>query len=225
MQSKGLADIRHGALRWCWVVLAFGLEVASADGLQSLQDFLQHSTSGRADFVQKVTVPARDGKPPRVKTSQGRLVYQRPDRFRIDYTRPDELTLIGDGKQFGYLDRGLQQATVRDQKTALAQAPITLMLTASRIDALRASFDLHGLPDAEGLSWVEVLPKTSEGTLRQLKVGLHGQGRMTRVAVLEFTDGFGQISRLELTPDAASGPIPAQTFELQIPAGFQVLRP
>jgi outer membrane lipoprotein carrier protein len=225
MQGNGLAGWQRWVRTLCWVALTVTTQTALAEGLQSLQDFLQYSTLGQAEFVQKVTSPTRDGKPSRIKTSQGRLIYQRPDHFRIDYTRPDELTLLGDGKQFWYLDQGLQQVTVRDQKTALAQAPITLMLTANRMDALRASFDLSGLPDAEGLSWVDIVPKSTEGTLRQLKVGFQGQGRLTQVAVLEFTDGFGQASRLELTPAQSLPQINAQTFQLKIPAGFQVLRP
>jgi outer membrane lipoprotein carrier protein len=225
MQGNGLAGWQCWARRLCLLVLAANAQIALAEGLQSLQDFLQYSTSGQAEFVQKVTAPARDGKPPRIKTSQGRLMYQRPDHFRIDYIRPDELTLLGDGKQFWYLDQGLQQATVRDQKTALAQAPITLILTANRMESLRALFDLRGLPDAEGLSWVEIVPKTTEGTLRQLQVGFQGQGRLTQVVVLEFTDGFGQTSRLDLTQPQSLVQINAQTFQLKIPAGFQVLRP
>ncbi len=225
MQSKRLAVWRGWTCRLCLSALVAHTQQAWADGLQSLQDFLQHSTSGQAEFVQKVTAPSREGKAPRVKTSQGRLVYLRPDQFRIDYTRPDEQTLLGDGKQFWYLDTGLKQVTVRDQKTTLAQAPITLIWTTTRIDALRASFDLSALPDADGLSWVEIVPKSLEGTLRQLKVGFQGQGRLTRVAVLEFSDGFGQTSRLELTPSQSWASIDKETFQLKLPAGFQVLRP
>jgi outer membrane lipoprotein carrier protein len=225
MQGNRLAGGQRWARGLCLMLFWANARWAGAEGLQSLQDFLLYSTSGQAEFVQKVTVPARQDKPPRVKTSHGRLLYQRPDHFRIDYTRPDEQTLLGDGKEFWYLDQGLQQVTVRDQKTALAQAPITLMLTATRIEALRVSFDLNGLPDADGLSWVEIVPKTNEGTLRQLKVGFQGQGRLTRVAVLEFTDGLGQTSRLELTQVQSTVQPSAQTFQLKIPAGYQVLRP
>lgn len=225
MQGNRLAVWQRWARGLSLVVFGVCTQWASAEGLQSLQDFLQYSMSGQAEFVQKVTAPARAGLPPRVKTSHGRLIYLRPDRFRIDYTRPDEQTLLGDGKEFWYLDQGLQQVSVRDQKSALAQAPITLILTATRIEALRAAFDLTGLPDADGLSWVDIAPKTTEGTLRQLRVGLQGQGRLTRVTVLEFSDGLGQTSRLELAPSQTSAPITAQTFQLKIPPGFQVLRP
>ena len=208
-----------GVLLWgCWVW-------AHADGLQSLQDFLQHSRSGQAHFVQKVTPPSRTGQAPRVKLSSGRLAYQRPDRFRIDYEKPDVQTLLGDGRQFWFVDADLQQVTVRDQKAVLSSAPVALILTASHPDALRASFDLKNLPDADGMFWVEINPKSTEGTLRQLRVGLKGQGSQARVAVLELADGFGQTSRLELSAFESPAALPSQTFELKPPAGYQVLRP
>ncbi len=199
--------------------------VARADGMQALQDFLQHSTSGRADFVQKVTAPPRAGHPPRVKTSRGNLAYQRPDQFRLDYVSPDEQTLLADGRQFWHLDVDLRQVSVRSQKAVLAQAPAALILTASDVRALQAAFELRNLPDADGLSWVEVTPKVSDGTLRQLRVGLRGTGKQAQVAVLEFSDGFGQTSRLELSGFASNPTLPASTFVLKPPAGYQVLRP
>ena len=209
----------------CGLLWGVCLASARADGLQSLQDFLQYSRSGQATFVQKVTAPARAGQAPRVKVSSGRLAYQRPERFRIDYEKPDVQTLLGDGRQFWFVDADLQQVTVRDQKSVLSSAPVALILTATQLDALRASFDLKNLPDADGMFWVEISPKSTEGTLRQLRVGLKGQGTQARVAVLEFADGFGQTSRLELSAFESPAVLPSQTFELKPPAGYQVLRP
>lgn len=207
------------------VALGGGASVARADGLQVLQDFLQHSPSGRADFVQRVTAPPRAGQAPRVKSSRGSLAYQRPDLFRLDYLAPDEQTLLADGRQFWHLDTDLRQVTVRQQKTILAQAPAALILTASDVSALQAAFDLRALPNAEGLSWVGITPKVADGTLRQLRVGLRGLGKQAQVAVLEFTDGFGQTSRLELSGFVSGQALPASTFVLKPPAGYQVLRP
>ncbi|MEY2659076.1 MAG: outer rane lipoprotein carrier protein LolA [Pseudomonadota bacterium] len=219
LTAKGLMG-----LAWALILWATAMGMARADGMQALQDFLQHNRSGRADFVQKVTAPPREGQTPRVKTSRGSLAYQRPDQFRLDYTSPDEQTLLADGRQFWHLDTDLRQVTVRPQKSTLAQAPAALVLTAGDLRELQSAFDLRALPDADGLFWVEVIPRSSEGTLRQLRVGLRGQGTQAQVVRLEFTDGFGQSSRLELS-GFVGGPPPASTFVLKPPAGFQVLRP
>jgi outer membrane lipoprotein carrier protein len=217
--------LKRGLLALSAVVFGLAANPAHADGLQVLQDFLQHSSSGRADFVQKVTAPPRAGQAPRVKTSRGRLAYQRPDLFRLDYVSPDEQTLLADGRQFWHLDADLQQVTARNQKAVLAQAPAALILTATDVRALQTAFDLRSLPDADGLSWVEVNPKVSDGTLRQLRVGLRGQGKQAQIAVLEFADGFGQTSRLEFSGFVSGPALPASTFVLKPPPGYQVLRP
>ena len=198
---------------------------ARADGMQALQDFLQHSRSGRAEFVQKVTPPAREGQAARVKTSRGWLAFQRPDQFRLEYLAPDAQMLVSDGRQFWHQDTDLQQVTVRPLKTVLGSAPAALILTASDLKSLQAVFEVRALPDADGLAWAELKPRVTEGTLRTLRVGLQGTGPAARVMVLEFTDGFGQTSRLEWSRIEANLRLPPQTFQLQPPSGFQVLRP
>ena len=138
---------------------------------------------------------------------------------------PDEQTLLADGRQFWHVDVDLRQVTVRDQKSVLAQAPAALILTATDLSTLQTAFDLRALPDADGLAWVQINPKATQGTLRELRVGLRGQGPQTQVAVLEFSDGFGQTSRLELSGFVSGPALPASTFVLKPPSGFQVLRP
>ncbi len=223
--STGGSDRKTWMARLAAGALSLGLPwVACADGLLALQDFLQHSRSGRAEFVQKVTAPAREGQTPRVKTSRGQLAYQRPDMFRLEYLAPDLQLLVSDGKQFWHQDTDLRQVTVRKWQSVLGGAPAALILTASDLKALQGAFEIRALPDAEGLAWAELKPRTTEGTLRQLRVGLQGGGPATRVTVLEFVDGFGQTSRLELS-GLVSGPQPPAQFVLIPPAGFQVLRP
>ena len=53
-----------------------------AGGMDSLEAFVKNAKSGRAEFTQTVTPPARDGQAPRVKSSSGTFEFQRPGRFR-----------------------------------------------------------------------------------------------------------------------------------------------
>ena len=199
--------------------------LVQADGLATLQDFLQHSRSGRFDFVQQVTGPKRTGQNPRVKTSRGTLAYQRPDLFRLDYTAPDAQTFLADGHEFWHLDHELLQVTVRTQKSVQASAPATLILTASDLTSLQTAFELRSLPAAQGLQWVEVTPKTPEGTLRQLRVGLSGSGKTSTVSILEFVDGLGQTTKLELSPIESPSRLPPDTFQVKVPPSHKVIRP
>lgn len=43
------------------ILIAAGAQLASADGLKSLESFMKGSQTGRADFTQVVTSPPKDG--------------------------------------------------------------------------------------------------------------------------------------------------------------------
>ena len=59
-----------------------------ADGLQSLEVFVKTVSSGRADFTQVVTAPAKEGQTARSKTSSGTFEFSRPSRFKFIYKKP-----------------------------------------------------------------------------------------------------------------------------------------
>ena len=83
-----------------FVVLAWPFVAASAwaDGLQRLEDFVRTVSSGRADFTQVVTAPAREGQAARTKTSSGTFEFSRPNRFRFVYRKPFDQTIVADGQ-------------------------------------------------------------------------------------------------------------------------------
>jgi len=99
---------------------------AYADGLQDLERFLREVTGGSASFTQVVTSPKREGDTrARTKTSSGRFDFQRPNRFRFDYTRPFEQTIVADGQTLWLHDVDLNQVTARKQQDVLAARRIT----------------------------------------------------------------------------------------------------
>ena len=56
-------------------LLAATAQLASADGLKSLEAFMAQAQAGQADFTQVVTSPAKDGKTARSKTSSGTFAF------------------------------------------------------------------------------------------------------------------------------------------------------
>src|SRR3954447_16641342 len=88
---------------------------AHADGLFSLENFVKTARSGRADFTQVVTAPARQGEAARTKTSTGTFEFSRPSRFRFEYRKPFAQTLVADGQTLWMHDVDLNQVTARKQ--------------------------------------------------------------------------------------------------------------
>ena len=209
--------------RWWgwWLGLLVFSAAARADGLADLERFLQQVQQGRVAFTQVVTPPARAGEPARRgKTSNGTFEFARPDRFRFQYTRPFEQTIVADGQSLWLHDIDLNQVTVRAQAQALGQTPMALLTAAADLQALRQAFELRSETDADGTRWALALPRQSDGQLRQVRIGFKGG----QLAALDMLDSFGQRSLITFGPlDARPGFAPGH-FRFTPPAGAEVLR-
>ena len=192
----------------------------SADGLKSLESFMQGTQAARADFTQVVTSPGKDGQAARQKTSSGQFEFQRPGRFRFDYKKPFEQTIVADGQTLWFYDVDLNQVTQRSQAQALGNTPAALLASAPDLRALRADFALESAPEHEGLQWVQATPKSRDGQLQNVRVGLRGD----QLEVLEILDSFGQRSVIRFANLQANLSLPAATFQFKPPAGVDVLK-
>jgi outer membrane lipoprotein carrier protein len=193
----------------CAVVLA--TSTAHADALQSLREFSTDVRSARAAFTQTVTSP--DGK--RTKTSAGEFEFARPDRFRFAYTRPFEQLIVGDGQKVWIFDPDLNQASSRRMSQAVGATPAALLAGAS----LEKNFDLSALPDRDGLSWVQALPKSKDGTFQSISIGFRG----AQLAAIELVDNFGQRSSLRFDAVEVNASVDPARFQFIPPPGAEVL--
>lgn len=199
---------------------------AQADGLDSLGVFLKTTRSGRAEFVQTVTLPAKAGQAPRTKQSSGAFAFMRPHQFRLDYQKPFAQSIVADGKTLWIYDAELQQATARSQGQALGATPVAVIAMASDVSALQKDFQLQAQPDQDGLQWVQATPLAKEANLQVMRLGFRAQGAGVQLARLEMADAMGQRSllvfeRIETNP-AGLGPA---AFQFSPPSGTEVLRP
>jgi outer membrane lipoprotein carrier protein len=202
--SRSLTAVVAGA-----VVLA--TSTARADALQSLREFSTDVRSARAAFTQTVTSP--DGK--RTKTSAGEFEFARPDRFRFAYTRPFEQLIVGDGQKVWIFDPDLNQASSRRMSQAVGATPAALLAGAS----LEKNFDLSALPDRDGLSWVQALPKSKEGTFQSISIGFRG----AQLAAIELVDNFGQRSSLRFEAVEVNASVDPARFHFNPPPGAEIL--
>lgn len=209
--------------QWMLVTMAAWAMAAGsawAGGLESLEAFVKNTKSGRAEFTQTVTAPAKDGQPSRVKTSTGTFEFQRPGKFKFDYQKPFAQTIVADGKTLWLYDADLNQVTQRAQAQALGSTPAALIAAAPNLRALQADFALEGEPARDGLEWVKATPKSKDGQLQSVLVGFQGEG----LAALEILDSFGQRSVLKFSKVEVNPALGAGTFAFKTPAGADVLK-
>lgn len=206
-------------------LMAMAAGAASADGLQALQEFIQATRSGRAEFTQTVTSPGKGGLAPKVKNSHGSFEFQRPERFRFVYKKPFEQTIVADGETLWLYDLDLNQVTARKQAQTLGSTPAALIASAPNLAAIEADFSLQNAPDRDGMQWVLATPKAKDGQLRSVAVGFRAQDKSHVLAALEILDSFGQrsvlsFSKLQINPTLAPG-----LFKFTPPAGADLIRP
>ena len=200
-------------------------QVPNTDALNSLSLFLKQTQSGRAQFTQLVTSPAKADQAPRRKTSSGTFEFHRPQQFRFAYQKPFVQTMVSDGQSLWLYDADLNQVTVRKQSQALGQTPAAFIASTGDLKVLQAEFNLSAEPDAEGLQWVKAIPKQTEGAVQTIRVGLKVQGQaIPLLSVLEIVDGLGQTSRLSFQNFEVNVKLTSETFQFKAPVGAQVIR-
>ncbi len=177
--------------------------------------------TGRADFSQVVTAPAKAGQAPRVKTSSGTFEFLRPNRFKFLYKKPFEQSIVADGQTLWLYDVDLNQVTARKQSQVLDATPAALIASAPDLQALQAEFTLTAAPERDGLEWVLAAPRSKDNPLQSIAVGL----RAGELVVLEILDSFGQKSILRFSAFVANAALDASNFQFKPPVGADVIRP
>ena len=209
--------LKKSVIGLCVASAAMG---AWAGGMESLEAFVKNVKSGRADFTQTVTAPAKEGQPSRAKVSTGTFEFQRPGQFKFDYKKPFAQTSVADGKSLWLYDADLNQVTQRAQAQALGSTPAALIAAAPDLRALQADFTLEAAPERDGLQWVKATPKAKDGQLQGIQVGFQGEA----LAALEIQDSFGQRSVLQFSKVEVNPALGAGAFAFKAPAGADVLK-
>ena len=193
---------------------------AHAGPLESLENFVKSAKTGRADFTQVITAPSREGQAARTRTSSGTFEFQRPSRFRFEYRKPFEQTIVADGQTLWLHDKDLNQVSQRRQAKVLGSTPAALIAASPDLETLKRDFELQPLPDRDGLQWVQATPRQKEGQLTSMKVGFRGD----QLAALDILDSFGQRSVLTFSNMQLNAPVSADAFRFTPPQGADVVQ-
>ena len=198
--------------------------VTPLNSLQTLEAFVKNTKTGRAAFTQVVTSPAKDGQTPKTKTSTGLFEFSRPNRFKFLYKKPFEQSIVSDGQTLWLHDVDLNQVTARKLAQVLNGTPAAVIAAAADLKALQADFALTALPEKSGLQWVQAVPKTKDGQLQKITVGIKTTDKGTELATLEILDSFGQLSVMTFSKFEVNPVMLASGFQFKPPVGADVSR-
>ena len=206
----------------------FSIAVSAQDkgstGLKDLENFVKNTKSGRAVFTQVVTSPAKDGQTPKTKTSSGTFEFLRPNRFKFLYKKPFVQSIVSDGQTLWLHDVDLNQVTARKLAQVLNGTPAAVIAAAADLKGLQSDFVLTAMPEKFGLRWVQAVPKTKEGQLQSIIVGIKTTDKGTELAALEILDSFGQLSVMTFSQFEVNPALNAVGFQFKPPAGADISR-
>jgi len=206
------------------ISVASNAQEQGVSALKELENFIKNTNSGRSSFTQVVTSPAKDGQEPKTKTSSGSFEFSRPNRFKFLYKKPFEQAIVSDGQTLWLHDVDLNQVTARKLAQVLTGTPAAVIAAAADLKALQADFTLTALPEKAGLQWVKAVPRTKEGQLQSMTLGLKTTDKGTELAALEIHDSFGQLSVMRFGQFEINPALSTANFQFKPPAGADVSR-
>jgi len=205
--NRSLVEAALLGILFVWTSISAAAEVRWS-GLQGYFDALR---SFRADFVQEVR-RAGSG----ADLSRGKVVLQKPNRFRWDYHEPYRQLVLGDGERLWHYDPDLEQATVQQLDDALAQSPLTQLMSGIAIVEIFRVERLSEDPVEAHYRLSPLGPETDFGVV-ELRF------RLGELSTLDLEDALGQKTRVEFFNPVRNEPVPADTWDFVAPPGTDIV--
>lgn len=183
-----------------------------------LDKYFDGLTTLRATFTQTV----KDARGKDVDRSTGTLVVSRPGKFRWEVqpkaggTASGQL-LVADGRNVWFLDRDLEQVTVKPIDTALSSTPAMLLSGASD---LRESFKVTPAGTRDALDWALVEPKRAEADFRRALFGFGKSGTLERMII---DDRLGQTATIDFDRVERNARVAPEEVSFTPPPGTDVI--
>jgi outer membrane lipoprotein carrier protein len=194
------------------IALMFLPLCALASSLERFSEFISDTHTARGEFEQKIF----DSNRRLLQESRGVLAFSRPGRFRWSYVKPYAQLIVGDGSKVWIYDEDLKQVTVKRLDQALGSTPAALL--AGNNEAMRA-FRLSDKGTADGLEWLEALPRDKEGSFERIRMGFGPGG----LKVMELVDTFGQTTILRFKSLERNPGLSPSLFRFSPPKGADVI--
>jgi outer membrane lipoprotein carrier protein len=186
---------------------------ASAGARDDLATFTHGLKGLQAPFTQQVFDPNGKLK----ETSSGEVALSAPRLFRWEYRKPYEQLIVADGSRVWVYDPDLQQATRRAQGTAEQGSPLAALIDPAKLDR---DYVVAEAGDADGLHWLTLKPRRSDGAgFESARLGFGAGGLET----MQFIDALGQKSVIDFGAWKRNPTFPAATFRFAPPKGVDVI--
>jgi chaperone LolA len=207
------------------VLLMLGIVLPAAGGgvddpvrpaLKRLQERYEMTRTLTADFKQTVESPTLAGS----LESRGTVAFEKPNRMRWEYAKPDEQVIVGDGETL-WIYQPEERQVIKAKLGAAFQArtPITFLAGLGRLERdFAATLERE---DAE--RWVVKLVPRDDAGMGTLTLTLKKPDAVIDEA--RITDPLGTVTRLALSDERRNVSLGADKFRFTPPPGVDVVSP
>lgn len=191
--------------------LFFSGNVFALDGVETLRAFFKDLKTLNAEFNQSVL----NAQLSVTDLSSGTLYIDRPGQFRWDYKSPYEQEIVSNGKKVWIFDKDLEQVTVKPFDATMGNTPALLL---SSNEALENGFLMRNMNQANGMQWVELVPKDADAGFTGIQLGFE-KGELRQ---MHLSDNLGQTTQLVFSKVKRNLSLDNNLFQFNVPAGADV---
>jgi outer membrane lipoprotein carrier protein len=185
---------------------------ADAATVEELKTLLRETNTARSRFAQMVL----DKNLKKLQESTGTMQFAKPGKFRWEYDKPYQQTIVGDGTRVWVYDKDLNQVTVRKIDVALGSSPAALLAGTNDIDK---NYALTATGVQDGLDWIEAVPRARDNTFEKVRLGFSKSG----LEAMELRDQFGHVTVVKFSAIERNAKIAPETFKFTPPKGADVI--
>lgn len=187
--------------------------VLAVDAAARLDAFTKGLQGLDGRFVQRVF----DANGQLNEESSGRVALKAPRQFRWEYERPFPQLIVADGDHVWIFDPDLEQVTVRNQSHEEQGSPLAALIDPGE---LHRQFDTADGGEQDGLAWLVLTPKNTEGAqFASARLGFDGDG----LKRMSLQDSLGQRTEVVFEQWRRNPNFAAGHFRFVPPAGVDVI--
>jgi len=195
-----------------FVLLFATVTYAESSDENHLKHFLGTMQTLEANFKQTLV----DDQGMEMESSRGVVFLNRPDKFRWDYQHPYKQTIVTNGETLWFYDEDLEQVTIRDVSSSIANTPAAVFGNYEDIDKQFIIIDLGKIEDFD---WVELTPRDIDSQYNSIRLGFDNQ----QLGMMVMFDNLGQVTRIDFTDEIINKKMDDSMFNFEPPQGIDII--
>ncbi|MGH8154179.1 MAG: outer membrane lipoprotein chaperone LolA [Rhodanobacteraceae bacterium] len=149
-------------------------------------------------------------------SSHGMVALEAPRLFRWQVVDPYQQLIVADGNKVWIYEPDLQQATVRNQGSAEAHSPLTVLTNLSQLDR---DFKATDAGTHDGLEWLRLVSRSKDPQFEFAEIGFDASAPKRMI----FEDTLGNRTEIVFSGWERNPSLPASTFTFVPPKGTDVV--